>query len=113
MCRKWFGWAVMRVFIAGTGGVGAITVPIGQILAYFALAAVAGVAASVVPARQRPATRSSGPSRRHDRQDRRNPRAAGVSPISRVPRDYLIASAFAGEPVPPGTFNGALVRKNS
>jgi putative ABC transport system permease protein len=52
-----FGWAVMRAFIAGTGGVGAITVPVGQILVYFGLAAAAGVAASVVPARQ--ATRNS------------------------------------------------------
>jgi putative ABC transport system permease protein len=45
-----YGWATTRVMFTGMTPV--ITVPIGQLLGYLALAAVAGVLAAVLPARR-------------------------------------------------------------
>lgn len=47
-----FGWAVAETFIRGAGGHAPVTYPIGQILAYVLIAALAGLAAGVLPARK-------------------------------------------------------------
>lgn len=47
-----FGWAVAETFIRGAGGNGSVTYPIGQIVAYVLIAALAGLTAGVLPARK-------------------------------------------------------------
>lgn len=47
-----FGWAVMGAFIKSSSAVGVITYPFARLALYFALAAAAGVLASLLPARR-------------------------------------------------------------
>ncbi|MFI9270874.1 ABC transporter permease [Kitasatospora sp. NPDC052896] len=47
-----FGWAIMGAFIKGSGGTGVTVYPAGQLVLYVVIAAVAGVVASLLPARR-------------------------------------------------------------
>jgi putative ABC transport system permease protein len=49
-----FGWAVAETFIRGSGGsgIGSVSYPVTEIVAYVMLAAVAGLVAGVLPARK-------------------------------------------------------------
>lgn len=47
-----FGWVVAKTFIRGSGGHSSVSYPISQILAYVLIAALAGLAAGVLPTRK-------------------------------------------------------------
>lgn len=47
-----FGWSVGETFVRGAGGQGSVTYPVAQIIGYVVLAALAGLAAGVLPARR-------------------------------------------------------------
>src|SRR5205823_2141262 len=47
-----FGWSVSETFIRGAGGNGSVSYPVPQIIGYVVLAALAGLAAGVLPARR-------------------------------------------------------------